>query len=109
MTVAFPLVKENASRTKPSLRIDDLMLLRKYFATVAKSNITIPESIAEEMQISFIQQRKEHGNEGVNEDWFGKRIIVAKGLARIGGREMVSREDWLESLEICSQWESRRK
>jgi hypothetical protein len=60
------------------------------------------------MQTSFVSKRKD-GLEGIDEIWFGNRIIVAKGFARIHGREMVTEDDWQRSLDICSQWEERRK
>ena len=59
------------------------------------------------MQNVFVGTRKE-GGEGIDETWFGKRIVVAKGLSRINAREAVSRQDWEESMKICTQWESRR-
>ena len=63
------------------------------------------------MQNYFVRQRKEslEGQTEINEEWFGTRILVAKALARVDGRETVSREDWDGSLEMCSQWEQRRK
>jgi DNA replicative helicase MCM subunit Mcm2 (Cdc46/Mcm family) len=100
-------VKGNA--TKIPVTQNDLTVLRKYFATLSKLNISIPDSIAEEMQNYFVRQRKESSRQEADQDWFGKRIIVAKGLARMAGREIVSHEDWQDSIEMCAQWEQKRK
>jgi DNA replicative helicase MCM subunit Mcm2 (Cdc46/Mcm family) len=88
---------------------EDLVLLRCYIAQISRLKIVIPEGVADEMQNSFVRRRKETGGEGIDEVWFGRRIVVAKGLARVNARESVTREDWEESLGICSQWEMRRK
>jgi hypothetical protein len=88
---------------------EDLGLLRGYIAQISGLKIVIPEGVADEMQNSFVGRRKEGGGEGIDEIWFGRRIVVAKGLARVNARESVMREDWEESLGICSQWEMRRK
>jgi hypothetical protein len=64
--------------------------------------------MAEEMQNDFIKQRKEDGGK-VDEGWFGRRIIVAKGLARSAGRETMLKEDWGGGCRICDQWEGRSK
>lgn len=61
------------------------------------------------MQDDFVKERKEAGATAIDETWFGTRIVVAKGIARNNGREVVSPHDWQESLQICSQWEMRRK
>jgi hypothetical protein len=88
---------------------EDLGLLRGYIAQISGLKIVIPEGVADEMQDSFVGRRKEGGGEGIDEIWFARRIVVAKGLARVNARESVRREDWEESLGICSQWETRRK
>lgn len=77
-------------------------------AQISEMTTKIEENIAEEMQNVFVSTRKE-GGEGIDETWFGKRIVVAKGLSRINGRQVVSRQDWEESIMVCTQWESRRK
>jgi hypothetical protein len=87
---------------------EDLVLLRRYIAQIARLKIVIPAEVADEMGMAFVRKRKEIEAKGVDEDWFGLRIVVAKGLARVNARETVTRGDWEESLEICSQWEMRR-
>jgi hypothetical protein len=91
-----------------SITQEDLVLLRTYFAQISKNNISIPEPISEKMQSSFVSHRKDRG-EGIDGTWFGNRIVVAKGFARIHGREMVTEDDWQRSLDICLKWEERRK
>ena len=71
--------------------------------------ISIAEAIAEEMQSHFVNKRKETNGEGIDENWFGRRIVVAKGFARINGRDSVGRDDWQGALDVCAQWESRSK
>jgi hypothetical protein len=83
--------------------------LRIYIAQISTLNISIQEEIAEEMQNGFIRARKETAGEGIDEAWLGRRIVVAKGLTRIDGHDSVTKQDWQESLNICLQWESRRK
>jgi len=61
------------------------------------------------MQDAFVKKRKELGATTIDEAWFGTRIVVAKGIARNNAREALSLQDWQESLQICSQWEMRRK
>lgn len=78
-------------------------------AQVSELTISIQENVAEEMQNAFVRTRKEEGGEGIDETWFGQRIVVGKGISRINGSEVVSRQDWEESMKICTQWESRRK
>ena len=108
MSVTFPLIKAE-SKIKPSpLTQIELDTLRKYLAQVSELTISIQENIAEEMQNAFVRTRKE-GGEGIDETWFGKRIIVGKGISRMNGSEVVSRQDWEESMKICTQWELRRK
>ena len=82
--------------------------LRAYIAQIFTMSISIPEEIAEEMQNTFINARKEIGGDGIDEVWLGRRIVVAKGLTRINGHDSVTKQDWQESLNICIQWESRR-
>ncbi len=60
------------------------------------------------MQNDFIKQRKEDGGKA-DEGWFGRRIVVAKGLARRAGRKEMVKEDWVEGCGICAQWEARVK
>jgi len=104
--VAFPLVK---GQFQPmNLTQENLVMLRIFLAQVSKSNISIPESVSEKMQQSFVSKRKD-GPEGIDEIWFGNRIVVAKCLARIHGRETVTENDWQHSLDIFSQWEQRRR
>jgi hypothetical protein len=83
--------------------------VQTYLAQLAQIKaIGIDEAIADEMQSSFVKARKEGGKD-IDETWFGTRIVVAKGLARVDAREMMKREDWRDSLRICAQWEGRRK
>ena len=108
MSVAFPLIKAESMKMRSDLTQTELDALRKFLAQISEMTITIQENIAEEMQNEFVRARKE-GGEGIDETWFGKRIVVAKGLSRINGRQVVSRQDWEESIMVCTQWESRRK
>jgi hypothetical protein len=87
----------------------ELDTLRIYIAQISAMNISIAENIAEEMQNEFVRSRKEIGGEGIDETWFGRRIVVAKGLTRINGCESVAMQEWKDSLDICTQWDSRRK
>lgn len=87
----------------------DLETMRLYFAQISSLTVAINENMAEEMQNEFVHMRKETGMAAVDEEWFSRRIVVAKGLARINARESVMHQDWHKSLQICSQWESRRK
>jgi hypothetical protein len=87
----------------------DLEIMRLYFAQISSLTIAISEKMAEEMQNEFVRTRKETGAAGVDEEWLSRRIVVAKGLARISARESVMPQDWKESLQICLQWELRRK
>jgi hypothetical protein len=108
MSVVFPLIKAESKKTTCALTQTELDTLRKYLAQISGLTIAIEENIAEEMQNVFVSARKQ-GGEGIDEIWFGKRIIVAKGLSRINAHEVVSRQDWEESLKICTHWESRRQ
>ena len=108
MLVAFPIIKAESKKTPCTLTQTELDTLRKYLAQISELTITIQENIAEEMQNVFVRARKE-GGEGIDETWFGKRIVVAKGLSRVNAREVVSSQDWEESLKICMHWQSRRK
>ena len=87
----------------------ELDTLRIYVAQISAMNISIAENIAEEMQNAFVRSRKETGGEGIDETWFGRRIIVAKGLTRINGCESVAPQEWKDSLDLCTEWDSRRK
>lgn len=87
----------------------ELDTLRIYIAQISAMNISIAENIAEEMQDEFVRSRKETSGEGIDETWFGRRIVVAKGLTRINGCESVAMQEWKDSLDICTQWDSRRK
>ena len=109
MSVAFPLIKAKSKKISSALTQTELDTLRKYLAQISELTITIQENIAEEMQNVFVRNRKEGGGEGIDETWFGKRIVVAKGLSRINARGVVSRQDWEASMIVCTQWESRRK
>ena len=84
-------------------------MLRVYLSHISGLNITISESESVEMQNEFVRQRKGNGGKNIDEGWFGIRIVVAKGLCRINGREFVSGEDWRDSLELCAQVEARQK
>jgi len=92
-----------------SLTHGDSELLRGYLAQISKLNISIDAPTAAEMQDAFVKKRKEAGATTIDETWFGTRIVVAKGITRNNGREVVTPRDWQESLEICSQWETRRR
>jgi hypothetical protein len=89
--------------------LEEIELIRVYLAQISVLNVSIDEKMAEELQNTFVRVRKETGGEGIDEMWLGTRIIVAKGLTRIGANESLSQEDWKESLEICEQWQLRRK
>ena len=84
-------------------------LLRGYLAQISTLNISIDPSTAAKMQDDFVKKRKDAGATAIDETWFGTRIVVAKGITRNNGREVVTPRDWQESLELCSQWEARRK
>ena len=104
----MPRIKGDA--TEPSsLTQHDIASLRIYLAQISTLNISIEDTVAEEMQNTFVRTRKERSGEGIDEAWLGTRIVLAKGLARIDARDLVSRQDWLESMQICLQWELRRK
>lgn len=90
------------------MTVSEITILRIYLAQISAMNISIAENIAEEMQNAFVKTRKETGGEGIDETWFGIRIVVAKGLTRIIGCEAVSLKEWKDSLDICSKWEARR-
>lgn len=108
MSVALPLIKAESKTTPCALTQTELDTLRKYLAQISALTIIIEENIAEEMRNVFVHTRKE-GGEGIDETWFGRRIVVAKGLSRINAREVVSLQDWEESMKVCTHWESRRK
>jgi Mini-chromosome maintenance replisome factor len=91
------------------LNPEETVLLRTYLAQISQMQISIAEEVAEEMQTCFVTKRKETFGEGIDENWFGRRIVIAKGFARIGGRDAVGRDDWQDALDVCAQWESRSK
>jgi Mini-chromosome maintenance replisome factor len=88
---------------------EQIELIRVYLAQISKFNVFINEKMAEELQNTFVRIRKERGGQGIDEMWLGTRIVVAKSLTRIAGREDLSEQEWKESMEICEQWELRRK
>lgn len=109
VSIAFPHVRCETSGEKEVLSSEDTKMLQTYLAQLSQIKVIgIDETIADEMQSSFVKARKEGGKD-VDETWFGTRIVVAKGLARLNAREMMTREDWRDSLRICARWEGRRK
>jgi hypothetical protein len=109
VSIAFPHVKRETSGEKTVLSPEDTKTLQTYLAQLSQIKaIGIDETIADEMQASFVKARKEGGKD-VDETWFGTRIVVAKGLARVNARDLLKREDWRDSLRICAQWEGRCK
>ena len=106
--MAFPLVKGSTTQ-QSSLTQEDFGLIRTWLAQISKLNIDISETMVEEMQSYFVRKRNETDGKDIDETSFGRRIIVAKGLARVSGRTSMSSENWRQSLEICSAWETRRK
>jgi len=107
-TISIPHIKSSTTSQPTPRTQSDLSLLRTYLAQISTLNITIPESVAEEMQNDFVKQRKEDGGKA-DEGWFGRRILVAKGLARGFGRETLGREDWRGGCQVCADWEGRSK
>ena len=95
--------------TPTSPPLGDLELIRAYLAQISKLNVSIAAATAAEMQDAFLRKRKEVGPTAIDDTLFGTRIVVAKGITRNNGREIVTHQDWLESLKICSEWELRRR
>ena len=113
MTIAFPHVKGETFAQQSPLSPEEIQIIQTYLAQILTLvPIAINESIAEEMQSSFVKARKDATaaeSQAVDETWFGTRIVVAKSIARINAHEKMDREDWRESLRVCAQWEGRRK
>ena len=104
--VAFPC--KNGEFQPMSVIQQDLVLLRTYLAYLSNLNISIPAEVSDEMQDTFVSKRKD-GEDKIDETWFGTRITVAKGFARVSGREIVTSQDWRRSMEICAEWGRRRQ